>query len=405
VQGSDGEGDGIPVTEAVMVRYGELFLKSAPVMKRFTDALTRNISLALEAASLPHRIEVHRGRILVHGEHPGRIAEVVSRVFGVVGVSVVTVTDASVEAIAAAAGERAARCLKVGMSFAVRARRSGVAGFTSQQLAAAVGTRILSRAGGALVDLDHPDYQVFVEAREFGGLVYDQRISGPGGLPGGTQGQVLSLLSGGIDSPVATWLMMRRGCTATLLHLAGGRWAGKDLLPAVHRHHEILSRWCPGIPLDLVVAGMEPVYDRLVAMKEPRYRCVLCKRFMLRAACALAREEGAAAVVTGENLGQVASQTLQNLSVIAEAASAPVLRPLIGHDKSEIVDLARKIGTFDQIQGETGCLVVPRYPSTAARAGVIREKEEELDVKALVEEILSSASRYRALNGVSSKVR
>jgi thiamine biosynthesis protein ThiI len=387
-----------------MVRYGELFLKSAPVMKRFTDALTRNIASALEMASLPHRIQVYRGRILVHGENPGRIAEEVSRVFGVVGVSVVTVTDPSVETIAAAAGERAARCLKEGMSFAVRARRTGVAGFTSQQLAAAVGTRILSRARGARVNLDHPDYEIFVEAREFGGLVYDERLSGPGGLPGGTQGKVLTLLSGGIDSPVATWLMMRRGCSATLLHLAGGRWAGKDLLPAVHRHHGILSRWCPGIPLDLVVADMEPVYDRLVGMKEPRYRCVLCKRFMLRAASALAREEGAAAVVTGENLGQVASQTLQNLSVIAGAASVPVLRPLIGHDKSEIVDLARKIGTFDEAKGETGCLAVPRYPSTAAREEVIREKEEELELSGLVEEILATVERYRALNGESSRV-
>jgi tRNA uracil 4-sulfurtransferase len=392
------------VTEAVMVRYGELFLKSAPVMKRFTAALARNITSALEVAALPHRIEVHRGRILVYGEYPARIAEEISRVFGVVGVSVVTVTDASKEAIAEAAAEHAARSLKAGMSFAVRARRSGVAKFTSQQLAAAVGTRILSRAGGARVDLDLPDYEIFVEAREFGGLVYDDRINGPGGLPGGTQGKVLTLFSGGIDSPVATWLIMRRGCTATLLHMAGGRWAGKDLLPAVHRHHRVLSRWSPGIPLDLVVASMEPVYDRLMAMKEPRYRCVLCKRFMLRAASTLAAKEGADAVVTGENLGQVASQTLRNLSVIAGAASVPVLRPLIGHDKSEIVVLARKIGTFDEAQGETGCLVVPRYPSTAAREEVIREKEEELELSGLVENILATAERYRALNGASIRV-
>jgi len=393
------------MTEAVMVRYGELFLKSAPVMKRFIAALTRNINSALEAVFLTHRIEVHRGRILVHGEDSRQIADAASRVFGVVGVSVVTVTDASVDAIAEVAAERAGRGLKDGMSFAVRARRSGVPGFTSQQLAASVGARILSGTEGIRVDLDHPDYEIFVEAREFGGLVYDSRIDGPGGLPGGTQGKVLALFSGGIDSPVATWLMMRRGCTATLLHMAGGRWAGKDLLPAVHRHHVVLSRWSPGMPMDLVMADMEPVYDRLVAMKEPRYRCVLCKRFMLRAASALATMEGADAVVTGENLGQVASQTLRNLSVIAGAASVPVLRPLIGHDKSEIVQLARKIGTFDEAQGETGCLAVPRYPSTAARDEVIREKERELDLSSLVEEILATAQRYRALNGETSRIR
>jgi thiamine biosynthesis protein ThiI len=386
-----------------MVRYGELFLKSEPVMKRFTAALTRNLGAALDAASLPHRIDVYRGRILIHGDDPHRIAEAASRVFGVVGVSVATVTDASVDAIAGAAADKAGRQLRKGMTFAVRARRSGVPGFTSQQLAAAVGDRIRLSVSGARVDLDLPDYEIFVEAREFGGLVYDGRTDGPGGLPAGTQGKVLTLFSGGIDSPVAAWLMMRRGCTVTLLHMAGGRWGGKDLLPAVHRHHLVLSRWSPGIPLDLVVADMEPVYDRLVEMKEPRYRCVLCKRFMLRAASALATTEGADAVVTGENLGQVASQTLRNLSVIAGAATVPVLRPVIGHDKSEIVDLARKIGTFDEDQGETGCLAVPRYPSTAARDEVIREKEEELDLTPLVEKILAGAERYRALNGESRR--
>ena len=392
------------MTEAVMVRYGELFLKSEPVMKRFTGALTRNIGAALDATGLPHRIEVHRGRILVYGEEPRRIADVTSRIFGVVGVSVVTVTDSSMDALAGAAAELAARQLRKGMTFAVRARRSGVPGFTSQQLAAAVGDRIRLSVGGARVDLDLPDYEIFVEAREFGGLVYDDRTNGPGGLPGGTQGKVLALFSGGIDSPVATWLMMRRGCSATLLHLAGGRWAGKDIPPAVHRHHAVLSRWSPGTPLDLVVAGMEPVYDRLMEMREPRYRCVLCKRFMLHAASALARGEGADAVVTGENLGQVASQTLRNLSVIAGAAMVPVLRPLIGHDKSEIVELARKIGTFDEAQGETGCNVVPRYPSTAAREEVIQAMEEELDLAPYVEEILARAERYRALNGETSRI-
>ena len=391
------------MTEAVMVRYGELFLKSAPVMKRFIAALTRNIGAALEAASLPHRIEVHRGRILIHGDDPRQIADAASRVFGIVGVSVVTVTDASMDAIAEVAADRAGRQVRKGMTFAVRARRSGVPGFTSQQLAAAVGTRIQTSVSGARVDLDLPDYEIFVEAREFGGLVYDSRTDGPGGLPGGTQGKVLTLFSGGIDSPVATWLMMRRGCSAMLLHMAGGRWAGKDLLPAVHRHHGVLSHWSPGIPLDLVVAEMEPVYDRLMEMREPRYRCVLCKRFMLRAASALAATEKAEAVVTGENLGQVASQTLRNLSVIAGAATVPVLRPVIGHDKSEIVELARKIGTFDEAPGETGCLVVPRYPSTAARDEVIREKEEDLDLEGLVGVILSKAEKYRAVNGESSR--
>ncbi|MDD3933998.1 MAG: tRNA 4-thiouridine(8) synthase ThiI [Methanoculleus sp.] len=385
--------------EAVMVRYGEIFLKSEPVKRRFISIMTGNISLALEAEGLTHCIETPRGRILIFGDEPRRIAALVARTFGVVSVSVCTVTTADINGLAAAAVEHAERHLRPGMSFAVRARRSGVEGFNSQELGAAVGSAILDRVPEATVDLTTPDYEVFVEAREFGGFVYDEKTGGPGGLPYGTQEEVMALLSAGIDSPVASWLMMRRGCRMVHVHMHSGRFGGADGERNVLQNHARLSAWVPGHPLDLLVADMEPFFEVVTALKEPRYRCILCKRFMLRVASILAGERGAYALVNGDNLGQVASQTLANMTVIAPAASVPVLRPLIGFDKEEIVDRARAIGTFEAHPGNVGCTVAPRYPSTAAPAATIALIEEELDVESLAARAAGTVRRYRAKNG------
>lgn len=385
--------------EAVMIRYGEIFLKSETVKRRFISIMTENIRLALEAKGLSHRIETPRGRILIFGDEPRRIAAAVAGTFGVVSASVCTMTSSDIDTIAAVAVEHAGRHLRPGMSFAVRARRSGVEGFNSQELAAAVGSAILDRVPEATVDLSTPDYEVFVEAREFGGLVYDERLKGPGGLPYGTQGEVMALLSEGIDSPVASWLMMRRGCRVVHVHMHGGRFGGADGEETVLRHHARLSAWVPGHPLDLLVVDMEPFFEVITALKEPRYRCILCKRFMLRVAGILAEERGAYALVNGDNLGQVASQTLANMAVIAPAASVTVLRPLIGFDKEEIVERARAIGTFEARAGSTGCTVAPRYPSTAAPATTIVDIEEKIGAKDLAARAAGTVRVYRAKNG------
>jgi len=387
-----------------MVRYGEIFLKSEPVKRRFISTMTQNIRLALEAEGLSHRIETPRGRILIFGDKPRRIAKIAAGTFGVVSVSVCTMTTADIPGIVAAAIERAERRLQPGMSFAVRARRTGVAGFNSQELAAVVGSAVLDRIPEATVNLTTPDYEIFVEAREFGGLVYDEKISGPGGLPYGTQGEVVTLLSEGIDSPVASWLMMRRGCLMVHVHMRSGRFGGADSEKTALQNHARLSRWIPGHPLDLLIADMEPFFEVITAFKEPRYRCILCKRFMLRVASILAKERGACALVNGDSLGQVASQTLANLAVVAPAATVPVLRPLIGFDKEEIIERARAIGTFEAQPGDVGCTVAPRHPSTAAPAATIAKIEEELGVDDLAVRTAGTVRRYRAKNGVVEEV-
>jgi thiamine biosynthesis protein ThiI len=384
----------------VMVRYGELFLKSESVKHHFIGMLLRNMGKALTASSLSYHYETPRGRILIYGDQPEKIVEVVSRIFGIVDVSICTRTASGLEDIVTVAISLASANLVRGMSFAVRAKRQQKTGLNSQELGTFIGSAVYDHIPGLRVDLNNPDYELFVEIRDFGGLVYDSRIPAPGGLPWGTQGRVLSLLSSGIDSPIASWLMMKRGCEITNLHLDAGRWAGADVTRAAIENHRRLSRWCAGNPLSLVIANSELLYDRMDKLRiPPRYRCVICKRFMLRVAGELMRNEGALAIVTGENLGQVASQTLANLGVISEAVKEPVLRPLITYDKEETVTLARRIGTFDAHPGDLACRAVPHMPATAAGIKAVQESEETLGIEEIIASTLSGMRYVTALNG------
>jgi thiamine biosynthesis protein ThiI len=369
----------------VLVRYGELFLKSEPVKRHFIGLLMRNIKKALDASSLTFRFELSRGRMLLFGDDVEGIASVVSRIFGVVDVSVAIRTENSLEALESAAVELASGKLRPGMSFAIRARRQGVPGFTSQQMGEVIGSAVAGSVSGSSVDLDAPDYEIFAEARDIGGFVSDCRIPAPGGLPLGTQGKACVLLSSGIDSPVASWLMMKRGAEVVHLHMDGGRWAGPDVRATAIENHRRLSLWCRGFVIPLLIIDSEPLYDAMEREKiPPRNRCVLCKRFMLRAGSALVRDRHALALVTGESLGQVASQTLANLAVIDPAAGVPVLRPLITFDKQEAIDIARRIGTFETHPGDLACRAVPSMPTTAADAEEIAKFEERIGMAEIV---------------------
>jgi thiamine biosynthesis protein ThiI len=384
-----------------MVRYGELFLKSEPVKRHFIGLLMRNIKQALDSEGLPHKFELFRGRMLVLGDAPERIAAVVSRVFGVVDVSVCTRTSSKLDDLCSAAIETAEGNLKSGMSFAIRAKRQGVSTYSSQQMGEVIGRAISDHINGARVDLSHPDYEIFIEGRDVGGFVYDRRIEAHGGLPLGTQGRVCVLLSSGIDSPVASWLVMKRGCEVTHLHMDGGRWAGPDVKEAAVENHRRLSLWCRGFIIPMLVITSEPLYD---AMEEhripPRNRCVICKRFMMRAGSILVPRQYALALVTGDSLGQVASQTLSNVVVISDAAGVPVIRPLITYDKQETIDIARKIGTFDAHPKDLACRAVPRMPTTAAVLDEIKEWEKEMDIESIVAAAVREPEVILAKDGI-----
>jgi len=387
--------------KCVMVRYGELFLKSEPVKRHFIGLLVRNIKKALDSGGLLHKFDLNRGRILIYGDELEKIARAVSRVFGVVDVSVCTRTTSSMDDLCSAATETAQGNLKSGMSFAIRAKRQGVSGFTSQQMGEVIGREVAGRISGASVDLSNPDYEIFIEARDFGGFVYDHRIEAPGGLPLGTQGRVCVLLSSGIDSPVASWLMMKRGCDVTHLHMDAGRWAGSDVKDAAIENHRRLSLWCRGFSLTMLVVNSEPLYDAMERADTPqRNRCVICKRFMMRAGSILVHRQHALALVTGDSLGQVASQTLSNVVVISDAAGVTVLRPLITYDKRETVDIARRIGTFEAHPKDLACRAVPRMPTTAADMDQINECEKNLDLEKIVAAAVKEPAVIVSKNGI-----
>jgi tRNA uracil 4-sulfurtransferase len=387
-------------TTIVMVRYGELFLKSDPVKYHFIGLLLRNIRQALTSAGIDSRSESPRGRIFLFTDRPDEAARIVSRVFGVVDTSICRMVAAEPDAVRDAALALAKKHLQPPCTFAVRAKRQYKTGMNSQDLGEYVGSAIYDAIPGLTVDLTNPEYEIFVEMRECGGIVYDERFPGQGGLPWGSQGKTLALLSSGIDSPVAAWLAMKRGCEVAFVHVDGGRWAGNDVKATAMENLCRLSLWCPQEPVSMTIANAEVFYDTMQQERiPPRLRCVLCKRFMIRLAARLCNKEGAAAILTGENLGQVASQTLANLAVISDATAVPVLRPLITYDKAETVDLARKIGTFLGKQGDLACRAVPKMPATAATAEAVREAEEKLDIEGLLDTVLASVEYVSAENG------
>lgn len=382
----------------VMLRIGELWLKSEPVKKQFMKTLLRNVRAALDAAGLTYEIEEFRGRVLIHGDAE-QIAASVSRVFGIVDVSICTTCGNTPEEIGQAAVALAKEKLKPGMRFAVRAKRQFVKGFTSQQLAAAVADAVWNEIPGFVVDLDNPEYEIFVEAREYGGIVYDDRIPAQGGLPLGTAGRSAVLLSAGIDSPVAAWLMMRRGVVLSGVFADAGRWAGPATRGLALDNARILSTWSPGRAFPLWVVPVEKFLDAVYASCDTHYTCLFCKRFMMRVADKIAANNRLEGIVSGENLGQVASQTLQNMKVITASVETPILRPLLTYDKEEIVGIARKIGTYHESPGDTTCHAVPKKPATRSDSEKICSEEGRMDLEALLEEAVASAELWIAKDG------
>lgn len=387
-----------------MIRYGEIFLKSESVMRHYIGILTSNIKKALDSAEVSHEITVKRGRIFITGEDIEEIAGIISHIFGIVSLSIVICTPPDREIMEKTAADVASRKLKPGMSFAVRAKRSNLKGFTSQELGASTGSRIYEAVEDLTVDLKDPEYEIFVEARSEGGFIYESKIPGPGGLPVGTQGKVLCLLSAGIDSPVAAWLAMRRGCIPGFIYFDGGEYFGKDTKKAVLENLLNISHWYPGHTLEAAFIDITPFFDKLTeknAREALKNRCIICKRFMFRLAGEYGLSNRFFGLVTGNSIGQVASQTLANSVIIGAAIPDGLAQidPLITYDKEETVAIARRIGTFRDNAGDLDCGVVPSHPSIAASFEKVMEDEEMVGVFDLVDECISRTKIYRARDG------
>ncbi|HVP94948.1 MAG TPA: tRNA uracil 4-sulfurtransferase ThiI [Methanoregulaceae archaeon] len=353
-----------------IVRYSEIFLKSDPVRREWEQVLMANIRNVLPGVAT----KSSRGRIWLSGDVK---PDILNKVFGIVSFS---------ETHPCSLGDLEPSllrfCEKSGLSnagsFALRIKRVGAHDFKSQEMAVRLGDLVRTHYPEIKTDLSNPEKEIFIEIREDRCYIYDHVFPGAGGLPLGVEGTLVALVSGGIDSPVAAWMMMKRGCRIIPVFVALAEFLDETNLMRARNVIESLKPWQPGIDLIVIEDDyLSRAKKILVREDEIKYTCLLCKRRMYRLAVEFARMHGAKGIVTGESLGQVASQTLDNLIVLDDAAELPVYRPLIGFDKEDTIRIARKLGTFQiSISKAKGCGAVPKGPSTKADLGLITGLEE-----------------------------
>jgi len=381
----------IGAPEMVLVRYGELALKGKN-RGSFEQALMRNIQAATRRIS-DVRVERRRGRMAVFSER--RVMDVARRlqdVFGIKSLSPAWGSAVDAEEIA----DLARRVLEDALAdfppdrpitFRVACTRADKRfPMNSMEFDRFIADRVLPGQEHLQVRLDAPELTLGVDVRPERAYVFVRRLPGPGGLPVSTLGRGMCLLSGGIDSPVAAWLAMKRGCRIAYVSFHSPPYIGDRSKKKVADLVRVLARYQP--TSRLYVAPFTEVQTTIRDRAPEPYRTVLYRRMMQRIATRLARREKCGALITGESLGQVASQTLENITCIEAAADLPVLRPLVTFDKEEAIALARRIGTFDiSTRPEPDCCTVfmPERPIIRGRLAACEEAEAALGVEDLVD--------------------
>ena len=382
----------------LLCRYGELFLKSGN-RRRFERVLADNIRAAVADLSGASVSTTH-GRTLVR-VRPADVDDAAARlerVFGLVSFSVArkVAADADLEAIGAAAVEQAQAAIARDRpaSFKVESRRSDKRfPVQSPDISKRVGGRVHD-ATQLTVDVHHPALTIGVEVTPGHAFVYAGTRAAPGGLPVGASGRALLLLSGGIDSPVAGWLAAKRGLALDAVYFHSPPFVGEKSRDKVLSLARKLARW--QALRSVTIVNFTDVQKRLRAAGPGELAVVLYRRMMMRIADAIADQVGADGLVTGENLGQVASQTIQNLTTIEAAARRVVLRPLLTYDKVETTGLAQRIGTYDTsiLPFDDCCsLFVPAHPATRSRVEDVAPAEAKLDLAAEVAAAVASSER------------
>jgi tRNA uracil 4-sulfurtransferase len=377
------------VQPCVLLKFGEMILRGRN-RGRFYEVLQRNVRRATRDLA-PIELRQRGGVLAVFApEHPDELLERARDVLGVTLVHPALALGKTPEAAVEAAVELLRG--KPGTTFAVRARRRDKSfPLNSQELATLVGRAVQDELG-LDVDLGGPDLEIHLEVDRDEIFAFTDRIPGRGGLPVGTSGHALVLLSGGIDSPVAAYRMMKRGLRCDFLHFSGRPFTGPESIYKAYAQAAQLDRFQGDSRLFIVPFGQ--AQRQLAAAGAGRLQVMTQRRLMVRVAAALARRERADALVTGDSLGQVASQTLHNMRVVDEASELPVLRPLLGWDKAEIMREAEEIGTYDvSILPAEDCCTLFASPLADTRVHPRRVAELEARVEAheLVETLVESA--------------
>ncbi len=379
--------------ELFSVHYAEVGLKGKNRIF-FEKRLVSNIKVALRGTGYAEIERLH-DRILVRLEKNADVPEIKKRLQQVMGIAyfeLACATERDMAAIKETALQQIQR--RTYESLKVETRRTDKTfPLTSPQISAEVGGHLIEKTG-ARADMHNPDLICWIKITQKNAYISTEKIPGIGGLPVGVSGKVLVMLSGGIDSPVAAWQMIKRGAKAVFIHFYSYPYTDKASLEKVIELAEILA--VSNYRSLIYLVPFAELQQAIVTQTPAPFRVLLYRRMMTRIAERVATLVNAEALVTGESLAQVASQTLTNLRTIEAIADIPILRPLIGEDKAEIIEKAQRIGTFDvSTRPHQDCcsLFVPKHPATRASLAELADAESNLDIEALVEAALNNLEK------------
>ena len=385
--------------EMLLLKLGEVVLKGQN-RRSFEDRLVTNVRRRLKKCG-SFQVYVRQSTIYAEPVNEGCDMEAAYRaarqVFGVVSVARAVPCEKTVPAIVETARTYLADAFAQAGSFKVESKRADKNyPMNSIQLSQAVGGELAEAFPQVTVDVHNPDLTVHVEIREKHAYVHAPAVPGAGGLPVGMGGHAVSLLSGGLDSPVSSWMMARRGVELEMVHFVSPPYTSQQAQDKVLELAQLLTTWCGRMLVHIV--PFTEIQEEIRRKCPEEYFTLIMRRFMMRLAEAVARRAGARALITGESLGQVASQTMMALAATDDVAGMPVLRPLIGMDKVEIIRMAREIGTYETsiLPYEDCCTVfTPRHPATRPDLEEVRRAEAALDVEGLVARALEGESWVR----------
>lgn len=385
--------------EIILLKLGEVVLKGLN-RHRFEETLLQNIRRRLAGVG-QFDVRERQSTICVspRSEDADLFAaqERLSKVFGIASLTRACEVEKDMDAVLNAAAEYLRLPLSGVRTFKVESKRSDKKfPLNSPQICSQAGSFLLSRFPNLKVDVNHPDYTVRIEIRDTAAYVHGNAERGAGGIPVGTGGKAAVLISGGIDSPVAAWMMARRGVELTAVHFASPPYTSERAEQKVKDLLAKIGAWAGRITMFTV--PFAKAQEQLLANCPEDLFTILMRRLMMRCAEAIAQKEGCGALITGESLGQVASQTLEAIVCTDAAAQMPVFRPLIGMDKREIIDMANRIGTYELsiLPYEDCCTVfTPKHPRTKPVLKFVEQAENALDCGALVKECIANAKMTR----------
>ena len=379
--------------EIVLIKLGEIALKG---LNRFSfeDALKKNIKSALYGAGY-FKVKIAQSTIYVipQGEvDMDEVCDRISRIFGIVSFSRACVCEKDMEDIFRKAPEYLENTLRFAKSFKVEAKRSDKKfPYKSPEISREVGGLLLQKFPHLTVDVHNPEVKVTVEIRDFGAYIRAGAEKGAGGIPVGTGGNAAILISGGIDSPVAAYMLAKRGVKLTAIHFASPPYTSERAEDKVQRLLKKVARYAG--PIEMITVPFTKIQERIKDECDEELFTIIMRRMMMKISSIIAKKYDCTALITGESLGQVASQTITAIACTDDAADMPVFRPLIGMDKEEIVQISRKIDTFDiSIEPFEDCCTVftPKHPRTKPVLKFVRYAEEDAHLDELIDEAVEN---------------